>query len=232
MNIEFGILSICPWGWGVPWFSTQIYKVWLSWILISANVEHLLLIKTMIQGNCERTVNLPGLSYITDKIDKGPSMEVALCLFLLLTPSWAAVLQKRASQSELDMLNTIACIVPLKLVIVSKAYITRNLYFSNFNYLCIYVTFEGFEYLSILTAPHFDHGITIGHVNSHTVREESGLCASRRHTNILYTHNDSGDRARFYALDATTAHIKATLNVEGATSHDWEDIACGKSIHQ
>lgn len=91
---------------------------------------------------------------------------------------------------------------------------------------------EGFKYLSILTAPHFDHGTTIGHVNSHTVREESGLCASRRHTNILYTHNDSGDSARFYALDATTAHIKATLNVVGATSHDWEDIACGNSIHQ
>ena len=94
---------------------------------------------TMIQGNCERTVNLPGLSYITDKIDKGPSMEVALCLFLLLSPSWAAVLQKRASQSELDMLNTIACIVPLVLVIVSKAYITRNLFISNFTYLCIYL---------------------------------------------------------------------------------------------
>lgn len=62
------------------------------------------------------------------------------------------------------------------------------------------------------------------------MREESGLCASRRHTNILYTHNDSGDGPRFYALDATTAHVKATLNVEGATSHDWEDIACGPCV--
>lgn len=43
-----------------------IYKVCLecrpTCTYISANVEHLLLIKTMIQGNCERNVNLPGLS--------------------------------------------------------------------------------------------------------------------------------------------------------------------------
>ena len=47
-------------------------------------------------------------------------MEGAVCVFLLLSPSWAAVLQKRASQSQLDMLNTIACVVPLVLVMFRR----------------------------------------------------------------------------------------------------------------
>ena len=83
----------------------------------------------------------------------------------------------------------------------------------------------------LIPAPHFDHGKTMGHVSSHTVREESGLCASRRHTDILYTHNDSGDSARFFAIDANTGRLNATLTVTGATSHDWEDIACGELLH-
>jgi hypothetical protein len=54
--------------------------------------------------------------------------------------------------------------------------------------------------------------------------ESSGLGVSRRHPGILWTHNDSGDQPRFYALDMS-ARLVATYDVEGAVAIDWEDTA-------
>jgi hypothetical protein len=58
------------------------------------------------------------------------------------------------------------------------------------------------------------------------VKELSGLAASRRHPGILYAHNDSGDTARFFALDLT-AKLNAEVVLAGATNVDWEDLAVG-----
>ena len=54
--------------------------------------------------------------------------------------------------------------------------------------------------------------------------ESSGLGVSRAHTGVLWTHNDSGDRPRFYALDAT-GRLLATYDVPRASARDWEDMA-------
>src|SRR4029077_13252980 len=56
--------------------------------------------------------------------------------------------------------------------------------------------------------------------------ELSALAASRTHPGILYAHNDSGDTARFFAID-DTAQITAEMDLTGATAVDWEDIAVG-----
>jgi hypothetical protein len=56
--------------------------------------------------------------------------------------------------------------------------------------------------------------------------ELSGLAASRRHPGILYAHNDSGDTARFFALNER-AELQAEMDVPGAVATDWEDIAVG-----
>jgi hypothetical protein len=56
--------------------------------------------------------------------------------------------------------------------------------------------------------------------------ELSGIAASRRHPGIFYAHNDSGDVARFFALDGE-AMIRAELDLHGAVATDWEDIAVG-----
>ncbi|HEX3695237.1 MAG TPA: hypothetical protein VH374_07600 [Polyangia bacterium] len=61
---------------------------------------------------------------------------------------------------------------------------------------------------------------------SPTLHELSGLAASRVHPGILYAHNDSGDTARFFALNQA-AQISAELDLPGATNTDWEDIAMG-----
>ena len=56
------------------------------------------------------------------------------------------------------------------------------------------------------------------------VDEISGFAASRRFPGILWTHNDSGDQAKLFALDEQ-GEVRATLHLRGARNLDWEDIA-------
>jgi hypothetical protein len=58
------------------------------------------------------------------------------------------------------------------------------------------------------------------------IKELSGVAASTRHPGVLYAHNDSGDTARFFAIDETAA-LLGEMDLPGATSTDWEDIAVG-----
>ncbi|GAB3388562.1 hypothetical protein [Lysobacter fragariae] len=54
--------------------------------------------------------------------------------------------------------------------------------------------------------------------------EISGLAASRRHKGVLWMHDDGGNPARLFAVDASGSRL-ATLRVEGVPKTDWEDLA-------
>lgn len=56
--------------------------------------------------------------------------------------------------------------------------------------------------------------------------ELSGLAASADHAGAYYAHNDSGDTARFFALDSMGADL-GVYTLEAATATDIEDIARG-----
>jgi len=56
-------------------------------------------------------------------------------------------------------------------------------------------------------------------------REASGLAASRRTPNLLWTHNDSGGEPVLYAIDANTGDLRGKVRLKGVTNIDWEDIA-------
>jgi hypothetical protein len=58
------------------------------------------------------------------------------------------------------------------------------------------------------------------------LNEVSGVVASLAHPGVFWVHNDSGDSARFFAVDASGARL-ATIDVTGAQAVDWEDIARG-----
>jgi hypothetical protein len=58
------------------------------------------------------------------------------------------------------------------------------------------------------------------------VTEASGLVASDLEPGILFTHNDSGDSARFFALD-THCRARGTYELSGVRARDWEDLARG-----
>lgn len=56
--------------------------------------------------------------------------------------------------------------------------------------------------------------------------ESSGLASAGRSDDYFFTHNDSGDAARFFAV-SRKGETLATFKVPGAQSVDWEDMARG-----
>jgi hypothetical protein len=74
--------------------------------------------------------------------------------------------------------------------------------------------------------PTFMEGAQIGTVESGLLNEISGVAASRENTDVLWTHNDSGDSARIFALSIQGRHL-GVYNLVGASATDWEDIALG-----
>jgi hypothetical protein len=57
------------------------------------------------------------------------------------------------------------------------------------------------------------------------IDEASGLGVGMRSPGVLYVQNDSGDTARFFALDGHTGQTLAVCNVPAAQNIDWEDLA-------
>jgi len=56
------------------------------------------------------------------------------------------------------------------------------------------------------------------------VEESSGLSCSLSMVGVCYTHNDSQDKARIFAVD-TTGKLLAEIRLKGVRARDWEDIA-------
>lgn len=56
------------------------------------------------------------------------------------------------------------------------------------------------------------------------IDESSGIACSRRTPGVFWTHNDSGDDARIYAIDIRGRDLGSCL-LSGVDAYDWEDIA-------
>ncbi len=66
------------------------------------------------------------------------------------------------------------------------------------------------------------------HLRGAQLDEISGVATGLRSPDVLYVQNDSGDSARFFALDATSGRVLAQYAVPGAVNVDWEDIAVAR----
>jgi hypothetical protein len=64
------------------------------------------------------------------------------------------------------------------------------------------------------------------------IEESSGVIASRRYTDVFWTHNDGGGRKKqvLYAIDRE-GNMRAFFSVIDVTLHDWEDIAIDDAGH-
>lgn len=60
------------------------------------------------------------------------------------------------------------------------------------------------------------------------IDESSGVSASSRSDDLFFTHNDSGDAPRFFAVDRQGATL-GVFDVDGARAEDWEDMARGRT---
>ncbi|HNY31077.1 MAG TPA: hypothetical protein PKO15_09320 [Fibrobacteria bacterium] len=65
----------------------------------------------------------------------------------------------------------------------------------------------------------------LGVLQTDQAKEASGIAASRVSDTVLWTHNDSGDEPRIFAI-STTGALLGTFHLP-ATARDWEDIAAG-----
>ena len=66
----------------------------------------------------------------------------------------------------------------------------------------------------------------IGTIKNSSIRESSGLVASRSTPGAYWTHNDSGDGPFIYALNAGGVS-RGVFRVTDAQASDWEDISIG-----
>lgn len=63
-----------------------------------------------------------------------------------------------------------------------------------------------------------------GRIENGDIDEASGLACSTRRPDLLWVHNDSGAKARLYALDGTGRGL-GRIRLEEADNDDWEDLA-------
>lgn len=60
------------------------------------------------------------------------------------------------------------------------------------------------------------------------LREISGMARSPIHPHVLWVHNDSGDRARLYAVDSRTCATVGEVRLRGVEARDFEGLASSK----
>jgi hypothetical protein len=60
------------------------------------------------------------------------------------------------------------------------------------------------------------------------IDEASGIGVGIASPGVVYVQNDSGDAARFFAVDASTGATLAVYSVPGAQNVDWEDLAVAR----
>lgn len=70
----------------------------------------------------------------------------------------------------------------------------------------------------------YPHHTAVFHFNDAAITESSGIISSTISDEIFFTHNDSGDSARFFAVDVHGCTV-ARYNLIGGRATDWEDIA-------
>ncbi|MEA3521687.1 MAG: hypothetical protein U9R50_01795 [Campylobacterota bacterium] len=66
--------------------------------------------------------------------------------------------------------------------------------------------------------------IKVQKIKTKKLDEASGLLVSKKYPDVIWSHNDSGDKPRLYALDAKTLKLIKKIKVKKANHIDWEDM--------
>lgn len=77
------------------------------------------------------------------------------------------------------------------------------------------------------TGTSFTGPVAAGEMEAPPRNEASGLAASIRSPNVLWTHDDSGGKPVVYAI-GTNGKLRGMLRVTGVRNEDWEDLASGE----
>lgn len=74
--------------------------------------------------------------------------------------------------------------------------------------------------------PKFGNRVDCGLIEYKKISEASGIATSQQNPGVLWTHNDSGDKNRLFALNTKGKHL-GVYTIAGVAARDWEDIAIG-----
>lgn len=74
--------------------------------------------------------------------------------------------------------------------------------------------------------PIFEQAKVMGGIENKNLEEISGIVVSRNNPNLIWAHNDSGDKSILYLLDFNGKE-KGSFLIKNARNRDWEDIAIG-----
>jgi hypothetical protein len=77
---------------------------------------------------------------------------------------------------------------------------------------------------SVFSASSYSDPVQIGTITSPSLAEVSGMAPSRTGRGLWWVHNDSGDKARIYLIEAS-GKLFGRFTVTGARNRDWEDMA-------
>jgi hypothetical protein len=66
--------------------------------------------------------------------------------------------------------------------------------------------------------------VVAGRLQEKDIDEASGMAASVRSDELLWVVNDSGDKARLYAIDVE-GRKRGRIKLDGVSNRDWEDLA-------
>jgi hypothetical protein len=95
----------------------------------------------------------------------------------------------------------------------------------NYFFLLFFILI-GSSYPQSVYLPEFGDRINMGEIENDKIDEASGLAASIRNRGVFWTHNDSGNENRIFALDSNGNNL-AEYFLDGITNRDWEDITLG-----
>ena len=85
---------------------------------------------------------------------------------------------------------------------------------------------ETLEHRRLLAVvPSFLDGVVAGKIESDSIIEASGIVASRQSDGVLWTHNDSGDRNRLFAINSQGDDL-GRFTLEGVLAGDCDDFPC------
>ena len=64
------------------------------------------------------------------------------------------------------------------------------------------------------------------------IPESSGIASASWADDFIWTHNDSGDQARFFGVETATCEVTGVYRVTGSEAVDWEDMTrSGTTLH-
>lgn len=92
--------------------------------------------------------------------------------------------------------------------------------------LCGLVAVATFGLTCSSAARAYGPGTELFRFSDRRITESSGIVASSAQERLIFTHNDSGDTARFFAVDFRGCTL-AVYPLVGAEANDWEDMARG-----